>query len=552
MIGTQKQNMAPTDLMQALLSMKVDLLWNGGIGTYVKGSKETHLEVGDRANDTLRINGCDLQAKVVGEGGNLGLTQLGRIEYAAKGGRINTDAVDNAGGVDCSDNEVNIKILLNSLVQNGDLTVKQRNKLLYDMTDEVGDIVIEDCYRQTHSLSITAMRSVNQLKEQVRFIQDLERSGKLDRSLEFIPDDEEIADRLAEGKGLTRPELSVLLAYSKMVLKDDLVHAEITENPYHDTLLIDAFPQQLRDKYQNEMQQHPLRAEIIATKLANKIGNDMGFNFVNRMEEETGASVTEIANCYTIASAVFELEGFWEQIEVLDNKISTAIQTEMLFQYRRIVRRVTRWFLRHRDKSLSIAESISLYQPTFAILSANLFDFMINDEIEAIQRVATDLVEAGVPADIATRLSQLSTLFSTMDIAEVAQENNCTVEQAASLYFKLGASLELHWFLDQINRQPVANHWQALARASFREELDWQQRSLTSVVLRCQCDAQFADLEQLLNEWIDINDQPLGRWKHILADFKVGQSHDFAKFSVALRELMLLSLNCQPVSAKED
>jgi glutamate dehydrogenase len=552
MIGTQKQNMAPTDLMQALLSMKVDLLWNGGIGTYVKGSKETHLEVGDRANDTLRINGCDLQAKVVGEGGNLGLTQLGRIEYAANGGRINTDAVDNAGGVDCSDNEVNIKILLNSLVQNGDLTVKQRNKLLYDMTDEVGDIVIEDCYRQTHSLSITAMRSVNQLKEQVRFIQDLERSGKLDRSLEFIPDDEEIADRLAEGKGLTRPELSVLLAYSKMVLKDDLVHAEITENPYHDTLLIDAFPQQLRDKYQNEMQQHPLRAEIIATKLANKIGNDMGFNFVNRMEEETGASVTEIANCYTIASAVFELEGFWEQIEVLDNKISTAIQTEMLFQYRRIVRRVTRWFLRHRDKSLSIAESISLYQPTFAILSANLFDFMINDEIEAIQRVATDLVEAGVPADIATRLSQLSTLFSTMDIAEVAQENNCTVEQAASLYFKLGASLELHWFLDQINRQPVANHWQALARASFREELDWQQRSLTSVVLRCQCDAQFADLEQLLNEWIDINDQPLGRWKHILADFKVGQSHDFAKFSVALRELMLLSLNCQPVSAKQD
>jgi len=536
--------------MQALLSMKVDLLWNGGIGTYVKGSKETHLEVGDRANDTLRINGEDLQAKVVGEGGNLGLTQLGRIEYAANGGRINTDAVDNAGGVDCSDNEVNIKILLNSLVQNGDLTVKQRNKVLYDMTDEVGDIVIEDCYRQTHSLSITAMRSVNQLKEQVRFIHDLERSGKLDRGLEFIPDDEEIADRLAQGKGLTRPELSVLLAYSKMVLKDDLVHAEITDNPYHDSLLIEAFPQQLRDQYQNEMQQHPLRAEIIATKLANKIGNDMGFNFVNRMQEETGASVTEIANCYTIASAVFELEGFWQQIEVLDNKISTAIQTEMLFQYRRTVRRVTRWFLRHRNKSLSIAESIALYQPTFATLSAKLFDFMIDEEIESIERVAKDLTESGVPAVIATRLSQLSTLFSTMDIAEVAQENNCTVEQAASLYFKLGARLELHWFLDQITRQPVANHWQALARASFREELDWQQRSLTSVVLRCQCDAQFADLEQLLTEWIDTNEQPLERWKHILADFKVGQSHDFAKFSVALRELMLLSLNCQPVSAK--
>ena len=550
MIGTKKESMAPTDLMQALLTMKVDLLWNGGIGTYVKSSTETHLEVGDRANDTLRINGADLQAKVVGEGGNLGLTQLGRIEYASHGGRINTDAVDNAGGVDCSDNEVNIKILLNALVQNGDLTLKQRNKLLYDMTDEVGDIVIEDCYRQTHSLSITAMRGVNQLKEQLRFIHDLERTGKLNRGLEFIPDDEEIADRVSQGKGLTRPELSVLLAYSKMVLKDDLVHIEITDNVYHNSLLVEAFPKQLRDQYQNEMQQHPLRAEIIATKLANKIGNDMGFNFVNRMQEETGASIAEIANCYTIASVVFELGDFWKKVEVLDNQISTAIQTEMLFQYRRTIRRVTRWFLRHRNKSLSLAESIALYQPTFAILSSQLANFMNSDEIEILEKVADDLIKKGVPSVIATRLSQLSTLFSAMDIAAITHENNCTVEQAASLYFKLGARLELHWFLDQITRQPVASHWQALARSSFREELDWQQRSLTSVVLRCQCDAQFADLDQLITAWIATNKQPLDRWKHILADFKVGESHDFAKFSVALRELMLLSLNCQPLSLK--
>jgi glutamate dehydrogenase len=305
MIGTQKQSMSPLDLMQALLKMQVDLLWNGGIGTYVKGSKESHLEVGDRANDSLRINGSELKAKVGGEGGNLGFTQLGRIEFAAHGGRINTDAVDNAGGVDCSDNEVNIKILLNSLIQNGYLTVKQRNKLLYDMTDYFGDIVIEDCYRQTHSLSITAMRGVNQLKEQVRFIHELERKGKLDRALEFIPNDDEISERLSKGQGLTRPELSVLLAYSKMVLKEDLVCSEITDNPYHNRLLLQAFPPQLQEKYQGEMQLHPLRAEIIATKLANNIGNDMGFNFVNRMFEETGATVAEIANCYVMASEVF-------------------------------------------------------------------------------------------------------------------------------------------------------------------------------------------------------------------------------------------------------
>ncbi len=545
MLGTQKQSLSPIDLIQAIITMEVDLLWNGGIGTYVKSTKETHLEVGDRANDALRINGCELKAKVVGEGGNLGLTQLGRIEFAACGGRINTDAIDNAGGVDCSDNEVNIKILLNSLVQAGDLTVKQRNQLLYDMTDEVGDMVIEDCYRQTHSLSVTAMRGVNQLKEQVRFIHELERAGKLDRALEFIPDDEEIADRLANDRGLTRPELAVLLAYNKMVLKEDLVHKDITDNPYHDKLLINAFPQQLQDKYQEQMQLHPLRAEIIATKLANKIGNDMGFNFVNRMQEETGATVVEIANSYTMSCAVFELEEFWQKIEVLNNKISTAIQTEMLFQYRRTVRRATRWFLRHRNKSLTIEQSIAMFKPTFEIMSKKLNSFIIEGEIDQLKRVEGDLVSAGVPKEVAIRVSQLSTIFSALDIAEIAEEDGRSVELVASLYFKLGVKLELHWFLDQITRQAVGNHWQALARASFREELDWQQRSLTSVVLRCDCTANGKYLDKMLDTWVETNAQPLARWTHILADFKVGQTHEFAKFSVALRELMLLSLNCQ-------
>ncbi|MGL1956214.1 MAG: NAD-glutamate dehydrogenase [Colwellia sp.] len=547
MLSTQKQNMSPNELIQAILKMKVDLLWNGGIGTYVKSSKETHLEVGDRANDILRIDGCELQAKIIGEGGNLGFTQLGRIEFAAKGGRINTDAVDNAGGVDCSDNEVNIKILLNGLVQNGDLTVKQRNKLLHDMTDEVGDLVIEDCYRQTHSLSVTVIRGVNQLNEQVRFIHAMEKAGKLNCALEFIPDDEEIAERLSQNKGLTRPELSVLLAYSKMVLKEDLVHPEITDNPYHDQLLFEAFPKQLRTKYQNEMQKHPLRAEIIATKLANKIGNDMGFNFVNRMQEETGASVTEIANCYTMACAVFELEDFWQKIEVLNNKISTAIQTEMLFQYRRTVRRATRWFLRHRNKALTIEQAISLYQPTFVVMTEKLSEFLIKSEVEQLKQLESDLIKESVPKVIAKRISQLSSIFSVMDIAEIADEDGREVELVANLYFKLGARLELHWFLEQINRQTVGNHWQALARASYREELDWQQRSLTAVVLRCNCSSIVQNLDKMLDAWIDTNELPLERWRHILADFKVEKTHEFAKFSVALRELMLLSLNCQRI-----
>jgi glutamate dehydrogenase len=545
MIRTQKQSMAPNELIKALLQMKVDLLWNGGIGTYVKGKTETHLEVGDRANDSLRINGGELNAKVVGEGGNLGLTQLGRIEYAANGGRINADSVDNVGGVDCSDNEVNIKILLNVLVQAGDLTVKQRNQLLYDMTDEVGEIVIEDCYRQTHSLSITAMRGASSLKEQTRFINELERSGKLDRALEFIPNDDEITDRLAKGKGLTRPELSVLLAYSKMVLKEDLVCPEVTNNSYHDRLLINAFPKQLQEKYSEQMQEHPLRAEIIATKLANKLGNDMGFNFVNRMKEETGAPVHEIANCYTMASEVFEMESTWQGIESLDNKIKTLVQTEMLFQLRRNVRRATRWFLRHRNKALDIQQSIDFYRPAFESMAKNLSKFMVAEEVEQLKRVENDLVKAGVPVKLAERISQLSTLFSVMDIAEIADVDGRPVEFVAKLYFGLGERLSLHWFLDQITNQPVSNHWQALARASFREELDWQQRSITMVALRV--DDKSKDIDELLDTWFAQNTQPLERWEHILAEFRSSQTHEFAKFSVALRELMLLSLHSDPV-----
>lgn len=545
MLGTQKQSMSPIDLMQAILKMQVDLLWNGGIGTYVKGSKETHLEVGDRANDALRINGADLNAKVVGEGGNLGFTQMGRIEFGAKGGRINTDAVDNAGGVDCSDNEVNIKILLNGLVQNGDLTVKQRNKILYDMTDEVGDIVIDDCYRQTHSLSITELRGGGQLKEQSQFITELERSGKLDRALEFIPSDEEIAERLALGKGLTRPELSVLLAYSKMVLKEELVCPEISDNEFHQSLLIEAFPKLLQDNYSAQMQEHPLRAEIIATQLANNIGNDMGFNFVHRMKAETGATTSEIANCYTMARAVFELSDIWKQISDLDNKISTSIQTEMLFQLRRTVRRATRWFLRHRNKAFNIAQSIAFYHATFAELSTNITSFMVEKEAAQIKRVETDLIKAGAPESVALRISLLSTLFSVMDLAEISKSEVVTTELATDLYFKLGARLDLHWFLDQITSQPVSNHWQALARSSFREELDWQQRSLTSVILRANKGSN--DVDEMLENWFVDSAQPLERWQHILADFRIGQTHEFAKFSVALRELMLLSLHCDPV-----
>jgi glutamate dehydrogenase len=544
MLSTQKKTMAPIELMKLLLKMNVDLFWNGGIGTYVKGTKESHADVGDRANDTLRINGNELNAKIVGEGGNLGLTQLGRIEYALRGGLLNADSVDNVGGVDCSDNEVNIKILLNTLVQEGDLTVKQRNQLLYDMTDEVGEIVLEDCYRQTHSLSITALGGVKQLKEQNRFIHQLEKVGKLDRELEFIPNDDEILERLAQEKGFTRPELSVLLAYSKMVLKEDLIHTEVTDNPFHNHLLVEAFPKQLHDKYQTRMQEHPLRSEIIATKLANKISNDMGFDFVIRMQEETGASVAEIANSYTIASALFEMEKTWEEITQLDNKVAADIQSDMLFQLRHNVRRVTRWFIQHRDKTLTLEDTIAFYRPTFVFMAENLNDLLVEEEVNEVSQAAQSYIKSGVPVNISQRIAQLSSLFPVMDIADISKSHNRTESFVAKVFFKLGVGLDIHWFLFEIDNQPVANYWQGLAIASFREDLDWQQRLLTISVLRWSVNYEESAASLVVHEWISINTEQISRWMDTLTEFRVSQANDFAMFSVAMRELMLLGHNC--------
>ncbi|KPH92464.1 NAD-glutamate dehydrogenase [Pseudoalteromonas undina] len=548
MLGTKKASMTPNELIKASLMMDHDLLWNGGIGTYIKHSKETDADVGDRANDALRINGKDLGAKIFGEGGNLGATQLGRIEFAAQGGRVNTDFIDNVGGVACSDNEVNIKILLNGLVAEGDLTRKQRDELLYSMTDEVSELVLKDCYRQTHTLSITQSKGTSTLKEKIRFIHALEKDGKLDRAIEFIPTDEELAERAAAGKDLTRPELSVLVSYAKMVLKESLVTDEITENPYYRQLLVKSFPRPLREKFNDAMDNHPLRKEIIATKLANNIVNDMGLNFMVRMNEETGANEAEIALCYSIASEIFQMRETWLSISDLDNKIPSNVQTEMLYQLRRTVRRATRWFLRHRTKAQSIEQAIEIFSPTFADLSENLTKYIVKTESDRIVSAREELTQSGVPTDIAQRIVSLSSLFSVMDLTQIAQNSNRKIDMVSHTYFKLGAQMGLHWFLDQITNQPVSNHWQALARASYREELDWQQRTLSEVVLN-SFEGESSDVDGQIEQWMDSQDLLLQRWKQMLTEFKTSQSHDFAKFSVALRELMLLGHNCD-TSAK--
>ncbi|MGD8172593.1 NAD-glutamate dehydrogenase [Vibrio sp. TRT 21S02] len=544
MIGTKKASLAPNDLIKMILKMEVDLLWNGGIGTYVKASTETHTDVGDRANDVLRIDGKELKAKVVGEGGNLGMTQLGRIEYALTGGRVNTDFVDNVGGVDCSDNEVNIKIFLNTLVAHGDLTVKQRNQILESMEDEVGEIVLDDAYCQSESISVTEQQGVSLVKEQIRFIHTMEKAGHLDRALEYIPDDETLLEREKQGFALTRPELSVLVAYGKMVLKEELVHDDIANDEYHGQQLINYFPTELRRNYSVHMQEHPLRSEIIATALANQMVNEMGCNFVTRLQEETGANVVDIANAYAASREIYGLGRILEQVRELDNDAETSAQYDMMFYVRRTLRRLSRWLLRNRTGKQSVRELIELYQSDVHAITDKLDDMLVPAEVEEHNDMAKAWIEKGISANIASYVARLSSLYSVLDISTVSREKGKSIEQSAKLYYNLGDRLSLHWFLKQINTQAVDNHWQALARAAFREDLDWQQRQLTGQVLSCSCSAEDLDVMKELEQWISNNELSLHRWENILNEFKVGSVHEFAKFSVALRELMLLNLNC--------
>ncbi len=443
-----------------------------------------------------------------------------------------------SGGVDCSDNEVNIKILLNSLVVAGDLTYKQRNVLLDKMEADVSQQVLADAYCQSESISVTQYQQTVLLKEQIRFIHHLERIGKLDRCLEYLPDDETLIEREKAGIGLTRPELSVLVAYGKMVLKQQLESDDIANDAFHRNQLAKYFPSALQ-RYHPQMNHHPLTKEIIATALANQMSNEMGCNFVTRLHEETGSLITDIASAYVVGREIFNFPELYSAIRRLDNQVTTETQYDMLFQCRRMLRRITRWLLRNQDRKLTIEQQISFYTPYIIDLRENLESYLVTDEVQEHQQQAQRLINVGVPQSLANGIVRLSSLYCAMDIGQIADHQQQDVSHIARVYFIVGVDLSLHWFLKQINNQPVDNHWQALARASFREELDWQQRQLTISVIQNTA----SQPEECVRQWIDQHPVPIKRWESVLTEFKIGTVHEFAKFAVALRELTLLNIH---------
>ncbi|MFJ8650483.1 NAD-glutamate dehydrogenase [Streptomyces sp. NPDC093546] len=536
--------LTPAELMKAILQAPVDLLWNGGIGTYAKASTESHADVGDKANDAIRVNGEDLRVKVVGEGGNLGLTQLGRIEFARKGGpegtggKINTDAIDNSAGVDTSDHEVNIKILLNALVTDGDMTVKQRNKILAEMTDEVGALVLRNNYAQNVALANAVAQSPSLLHAHQRFMRRLSREGHLDRSLEFLPTDRQIRELLGNRQGLSQPELAVLLAYTKITVAEELIHTDLPDDPYLRELLHAYFPSKLREEFPAQIDAHALRREIITTVLVNDTVNTGGSTFLHRLREETGASTEEIVRAQLAARAIFGLSEVWDAVEALDNKVPADVQTRIRLHSRRLVERGTRWLLNNRPQPLKLAETIEFFAERVELVWAQLPKMLRGADLEWYESLVEELTAAGVPDELALRVAGFSSAFPTLDIVAIADRTGKDPMAVAEVYYDLADRLAITQLMDRIIELPRADRWQSMARASIREDLYAAHAALTADVLSAGNGTSTP--EERFQAWEQKNAAILGRARSTLDEIHNSDDFDLANLSVAMRTMRTL------------
>ncbi len=532
------RSITPAELMKAILLAPVDLLWNGGIGTYVKASTEPNAEVGDRANDAIRVDGKALRAKVVGEGGNLGCTQLGRVEAALSGVRINTDAIDNSAGVDTSDHEVNIKICLGDVVRAGGMDLATRNVFLASMTDEIAEHVLRDNYEQNVLLGNARAQEAPMLTVHQRLIHWLEDRGDLDRSLEFLPSDSELVARGRDGLGLKSPELSVLVAYVKLAVKHDLLSTDLPDDPWFQQTLADYFPSAMRERYAAELAQHPLRREIVTNDVANSMVNRGGITFVFRAIEETGATPEQIARAFVVCREVFGLTSFAAAIEGLDNLVPTAAQTQLYLEFRRLLDRSIRWVLAARPARLDIAAEINRFGPVVADLGPLMPELLKGAELRRLERRAQELEKQGAPADLALRAASLLDQYSLLDIVDIAADTGEAAADVAKLYYVVSERLGIDAMLTRVTRLPRVDQWDALARGAMRDDLYAVCESLTrSVMDVAPAGRSEADPASRFETWAKVNHDALTRAKRSLAAITRLDTPNLAALSVALRTL---------------
>lgn len=535
-LDIKEDTLVPTELIRAILKAPVDLFWNGGIGTYVKASTETHADVGDKTNEFCRINGNELRCRVVGEGGNLGFTQFGRVEYALQGGLINTDFIDNSAGVDCSDHEVNIKILLNNEVSKGKISEEKRNILLTEMTQAVAELVLADNSNQALVMSFANFYAKSQIGIYQNYIRDLESAGILNRQVEFLPDDKKLAERKAAGLGLTRPELAVLLAYTKIYIKSEILKSDIPENAYFKQILETAFPAALREHYQVQMAKHSLYREIVATQLSNQIVNEMGITFVYNLQWETGASVAEVLRAYDVASQVFGVPELQRLIDSLDFKVSMATQYELLSYIRHLLTLSTRWFLRHKSlQNDNMPTIIQRFATCVKMLEEIIPNLMGGSTKNFLTTLTEQFINAGISKEIAQRIAVTRAMYTSLNIIEVSMQHNFDLEKTAQLYFAVGEHFNLLWFRDRIANDAREGYWDSLARLALRDELDVLQKKLTVVII--QNNSKSMDAHNIIEQWLTEHPRVSQRWETTLAMLNSSTSIDYVMFFIALREL---------------
>ncbi len=532
-LDVDRDSLSPHELIRSLLKAPVDLLWNGGIGTYVKSSTESHSDVGDLANNLVRVNGNELRCRVIGEGGNLGMTQLGRIEYALAGGRVNTDFIDNSAGVDCSDHEVNIKILLNLALDRGLVDVAERNELLKSMTDDVSRLVLRSNYLQTQALSMMESLTGDRLGAEEHFIAMLDRQGVIDRDLEQLPDEDALRERVARGRGLTRPELSLLLSYGKITLYKDLIASDVPEDPYLSRELEDYFPAVLREKFSDLMHEHRLWREIIATKVTNSIVNRMGAHFAMRLQEDTGADSAAIAKAYTVAREIFKARDYWAAVEALDNEVPAEQQTRANLEMWNLLRQMTRRLIAlPGGYTIDISSKVDRFAPGIEEFSNSLDDLLIDDLRSQLKERRSQLQSDGFPDHLAERIAGLRFLHSSLDVVDEARNQNIAVKQVGRIYFSLLERLSLKWLRTQVETLPVERQWHAHARGNLRDELYDYHRQLAQRVL-----AEAGDQEDPVEAWFQRYQAEASRVSAMFEEMHNTGAADYPSMQVAIKGL---------------
>ncbi len=537
LFGISKDTVTPNELLRHMLRASADLLWFGGIGTYIKAESESDLDVGDRANDAIRVNGSDLRCQVLGEGANLGTTQLGRIEYALRGGRLNTDSIDNSAGVDCSDHEVNIKILIDSVVAKGRLSAKQRNKLLASMTKEVGELVLRHNYLQTLAMTMIEAKGVDTLDNQIRLMRMLERADRLNRAVEFLPDDETLAEREMAKKGLTRPEIAILISYAKIWLYDELLASDLPDDPKLEEDLLQYFPTPLRSKYLGDICRHRLRREIIATRVTNSMINRVGGTFISEYMEKTGKSAPEIARAYTIAREVFGLREIWDAIEKLDNRVPTETQTAMILDTNHLIQWVTLWFLRNGKPGLDVGKHVKEFQGGIARLAHSLPDVLPGHYMTDVKKRAQPYISQGVPEALALRVANLVNLYSGCDIVRLANKRRLPVGDVARTYFAIGTRFRLGRLRASADKIGADSHWQKLAVAALVEEIYGHQLTLARQVI----DIGGKDTDKAIKSWLKKHDGAVEPTEQLLSELWATEINDLSMIAVASRSLRAMT-----------